>query len=65
MKPFLLAFGRQKLGRVMMPYIDAVMTVNTDGFKTYREIDIKTGTGIGEVRYEGIEQTEDRFKNKK
>ena len=65
MKPFLLAFGRQKLGRVMMPYIDTVMTVNTDGFKTYREIDIQTGTGIGEVRYEGIALKENRFENKK
>lgn len=62
MKPFLLAFGRQKLGRVMTPYITNIVSVNTDGFKTYSKIEIEVGEAIGDVRYEGLVE-ESRFKN--
>ena len=61
LKPFLLAYGRQKLGRLMMPYITYIVSVNTDGFKTFHEIPIKVGEAIGDIRYEGIVE-ETRFK---
>ena len=54
LKPFLLAFARQHLGRIMAPYLDEIVHVNTDGFRTKTEIDIKLGSGLGEIKYEGL-----------
>ena len=45
----------------MMPYITYIVSVNTDGFKTFDEIPIKVGEAIGDIRYEGIVE-ETRFK---
>ena len=54
LKPFILAFGRQMIGRIMEPYLDDIIYVNTDGFKAVKQLDIITGTNIGDLRFEGI-----------
>ena len=54
MKPFILAFGRQMIGRIMDPYLNDIVNVNTDGFKAVKQLDIITGTNIGDIRFEGI-----------
>ena len=52
MKPFILAFGRQMIGRIMEPYLDDIVSINTDGFKAVKQLDITTGTDIGDLRIE-------------
>ena len=54
MKPFLLAYARQHVGRVMQPYLDEIIHINTDGFRTRNEIDIELGTGMGQIKFEGL-----------
>ena len=56
MKPFILAFGRQMLGRMIEPHIDNIYRINTDGFSSSKLIDIKLGNGMGELRYEGMQK---------
>jgi hypothetical protein len=53
-KPFLLAYARQHLGRQIESYLDDVVYVNTDGWRTRNEIDIELGTGLGQIKYEGL-----------
>ena len=63
LKPFLLAFGRQTITRIIEPYLSSIVAINTDGFKSCVELeDIKLGDGIGQLRYEGL-MPENRFKN--
>ena len=38
----------------MEPYLDDIIYVNTDGFKAVKQLDIITGTNIGDLRFEGI-----------
>ena len=52
LKPFILAFGRKMIGDIMQPYLDDITHVNTDGFKAVKQLDIITGTNIGDLRYE-------------
>ena len=63
LKPFILAFGRQTITRIIEPYLGSIVALNCDGFKSLLELeDIKLGDGIGELRYEGL-MPENRFKN--
>ena len=52
MKPFILAFGRQMIGRIMQEHLDDIVSINTDGFKAVKKLNITTGTGIGDLRIE-------------
>ena len=54
LKPFLLAYARQHVGRVMQPYLDQIVHINTDGFRTRSQIDIELGTGLDQIKYEGL-----------
>ena len=55
MKPFILAFGRQTIARIIEPYLDRIVEINTDGFKSTEELTgLVFGTGCGELRHEGI-----------
>jgi hypothetical protein len=55
MKCFLLALGRQTITRIIEPYLENIMDLNTDGFKSIIELEnIELGDGVGELRYEGI-----------
>jgi hypothetical protein len=36
----------------MQHHLDDIIYVNTDGFKAVKQLDIITGTNIGELRYE-------------
>ena len=54
MKLFLLAYARQHLGRQIEGYLDEIVYVNTDGFRTRNEIDIELGTGLGQIKFEGL-----------
>lgn len=53
-KPFLLSFGRIKTAKVILKNIDNVVRINTDGFILTEPIkDYKTGTDLGELKFEG------------
>lgn len=61
LKPFLLAFGRQTITRIIEPYLDNIVELNTDGFKSCNILhgineltDIELGDKIGQLRYEGL-----------
>ena len=55
MKPFILAFGRKTITELIEPYLDRIVEINTDGFKSTEELTgLVFGTGCGELRHEGI-----------
>ena len=52
--PFLLARGRVKISKTIEPHLDLIKRVQTDGFLSTKKIEgIKTGTKMGELKYEG------------
>ena len=54
MKPFLLAYARQYIGRQIEQYLDQIVLVNTDGFYSKDPLDIAIGVEIGKLKYEGL-----------
>jgi len=56
LKPFITAFGRQMLGRLIEPYIDSIHRIHTDGFASDKELDIALGDRMGELRFEGFQR---------
>ena len=55
MKPFMLAKGREKILNICDKYMDDIVRIHTDGFYVKRKIDdIKLGTELGELKYEGF-----------
>jgi hypothetical protein len=53
-KPFLLARGREKIVKAILPFNDKVVRLHTDGFITSEKMGIKGGVGLGEIKYEGF-----------
>jgi hypothetical protein len=53
--PFLLSFGRSRMIELIEPFIDNIVYVRTDGFRTKTKQDLKFGSDIGQLFYEGIE----------
>ena len=53
LKPFLLAKGRNIITSIIMPYREDCVRCHTDGFILKSKTDIKTGSKIGELKYEG------------
>jgi hypothetical protein len=51
--PFITAAGRRKIYQIMKPHAQYVKRVHTDGFISSKKLDIKTGTNIGDLKYEG------------
>ena len=56
LKPFMLAKGRETIGRIMKPHLQHIHRIHTDGFVSSKELDIETGTDIGKLRYEGYKR---------
>lgn len=54
MKPFLLAYARQYIGRQIANHLDHIVMVNTDGFYSKIVLDIAIGTEMGCMKYEGL-----------
>ena len=52
-KPFLLAKGRKKISETIKPYVNNLLYAHTDSLIVDKPIDIKTGTNIGDLMYEG------------
>lgn len=53
LKPFILAFGRQMLGRIIEPHVDDIVRIHTDGFSCSKELNIVLGDNMGELRFDG------------
>ena len=54
-KPFLLAKGRSKIGNILFEYKNDIIYSHTDSaIFSKKPENIKTGTKIGELRYEGF-----------
>ena len=53
--PYLLSYGRYDMINLLEPFIKDVVYVRTDGFRTKSKQDLKFGTDIGELFYEGEE----------
>ena len=56
LKPFILAFGRQMLGRMIQPYVDNIVRIHADGLSSSKKLDIVLGDDIGEMRDDGYIQ---------
>ena len=54
MKPFLLAYARQYIGRQIANHLDNIVHVNTDGFYSKIALDITIGVEMGKLKYEGL-----------
>ena len=54
LKPFMLAKGREMIGRIMKPHLKYIHRIHTDGFVSSKELDIITGSEMGTLRYEGF-----------
>ena len=57
-KPFLMAKARDKINRVLLPVIDRVVRVHTDGFLVQSseealDFGVPTGTDLGQLKFEG------------
>ena len=48
--PFILSYGRLKISRAIRPHIDSIVRVHTDGFLSTKELNIETGTNLGEIK---------------
>lgn len=53
MKSFLLSQGRLKMSQLLVDHVEHVESLNTDGWKSSKKLDIELGNGIGDLRYEG------------
>ena len=53
LKPFLLAYGRKNLSRIVEKIIDKVKWMHTDGFIVTEKVEVKTGDKLGELKYCG------------
>ena len=53
MMPFLLAKGRRDIFTIMQPHLHLVKRIHTDGFITTKDIKVKLGTKMGDLKYEG------------
>jgi len=53
MKPFILAKGRYVISKIIEKDIDNLVYLHTDGFILTTETQSKTGTNIGDLKYEG------------
>ena len=54
LKPFLISQGRKKICETISPFFDDVLHVHTDGFcLPYKNEKLKTGSNIGDLKYEG------------
>jgi len=53
--PFLLSRGRQIINELLIPYIENVVRVHTDGFMITQKLQIETGHELGDIKYEGKE----------
>lgn len=51
--PFITAAGRRKIFQIIKPHAQYVKRIHTDGFIASKKLDIKTGTNIGDLKYEG------------
>jgi hypothetical protein len=51
--PFLLAKARATISAIMEPYVDHVVYCHTDSMIVNKAIEIQTGNGLGELKYEG------------
>jgi hypothetical protein len=51
--PFLLAKGRYNITKIMKPFINQIHRVHTDGFICEKQLDIKIGNNLGDLKYEG------------
>ena len=51
--PFLIARGRQRIQKVMAPYIEHVVRTHTDDLIVNKDIDIVTGDQMGDLEYKG------------
>ena len=53
-KPFMLSYGRAKIANIILPNIDKVVRVHTDGIICKSRLkDIKLGTNLGDLKFEG------------
>lgn len=52
-KPFILSKGRYKISTTILPYAGDLLFCHTDSMILSKRPDIKTGTGLGDLRDEG------------
>jgi hypothetical protein len=52
-KPFVLAKGRSIISKAMEPHLQHVVRTHTDSMWCTKQLDIKTGTKPGDLKYEG------------
>lgn len=52
-KPFVLAYGRNRLSKYIEPYKDDIVRIHTDGFISKTDLKIESDKTLGNVVYEG------------
>jgi len=55
-KPFLISYGRYVLYNNIKNFVDDIVHAHTDGFITKRDVNIKTGFYLGEIKFEGHDE---------
>jgi hypothetical protein len=53
-KPFILAYQRTYISYIMRPHITNIVRVHTDGFISKVPLNVKLGSEIGNLRYDGF-----------
>ena len=51
--PFLLSLGRYTISKLIESNVDSIVRLHTDGFLSSKELPIKTGVGLGQLKYIG------------
>lgn len=51
--PFLISRGRERIAKIMEPFLEGIVRCHTDGFVSTKSLDIKLGSQMGDIRYEG------------
>ena len=58
-KPFLMAYGRVKIAKVMLPILDNIVRCHTDGLISKTELqNLKRMPDLGDLKFEGKIQCE-------
>ena len=51
--PFMTAFGRMEILKIVLPYEDQIVLIHTDGFISKTKLDIEVGDGnLGDLKFE-------------
>ena len=54
--PFLIGKGKVEIAKRYAPYVDSIVRCHTDGFTSTKDLPIKLGSNIGQIKLESVDE---------